>query len=419
MKETKVPFSIVCMVVLLSCLIILSCSGSLPISTSISSVGKIRYSDLTRLHIDGRYIKNEYGQIVYLTGVSFPDIGDDHTLFEGEGLGWSSTETERLEARIQRIVALGIPFVRVHISLSCVEPGNEVILKRLDYLSQRFYKEGIYMLIDFHYGSTAQEWWGELGEQTLLDDHNAIIGPEWTIGYLDACKIIAARYKDNPAVIGYQNWAEPAWGEYPQEMQYYPELFSKWRDFNIAVNDAILSVSPDSLLVVMSPGYYTFKEVHAYWIDNPMPQSNVIYGVQRYLAYDLKSSPPYSTLQQYYVDGNYEAGKTALEKYLKRYYFDFLQYNIGPVMNTEFGFYYDLSKTEEARMAQDWYDLHKQYNAHWIYFAWSASPKDEGGGSHWGILDSVAGWDPSIKYWPLVASGELMVQNVEPLPTPP
>jgi len=413
-----VPFRVGCLVVLLSCLIILPCLGSLPTSIGISSVGKIRYSNLTRLHIDGRYIKNEYGQIVYLTGVSFPDIGDDHTLFEGEGLGWSSTETERLEARIQRIMALGIPFVRVHISLSCVEPGNEVILKRLDYMSQRFYEEGIYMLMDFHYGSTGQDWWSELGEQELMDDHNAIIGPGWTTGYLDACKIIAARYKDNPAVVGYQNWAEPAWGAYPHDYSVYPELFAAWRDFNIAVNDAILSVSPDSLFVVMNPGYYDFKEVHPLWIQYPMPQDNVIYGCQRYLAYGLKSSPPYSTLQQHYVDGNYEAGKTAVEEYLKRYYFDFLQYNIGPVMNTEFGFYHNLSMTEEARIAQDWYDLHKQYNAHWIHFAWCGSPEG-GSGSHWGILDSVAGWDPSINYFPLVASGELMVQNVEPLPAPP
>ena len=413
MKTSEVIFPIFCFFVLLTCSIILPCLGSLPTSIGISSVGKIRYNNLTRLHVDGRYIRNEYGQIVYLTGISWPDIGDTHALFEGAGLGWSSTETERMEARIQRTLALGISFVRVQISLSCVEAGNEIILERLDYISQRFYEKGIYMLIDFHYGSTAQEWWGELGEQALMDDHNAIIGPGWTTGYLDACKIIASRYKDNPAVVGYQNWAEPAWGEYPQEMQHYDELFYKWRDFNIAVNDAILSVSPESLFVVMSPGYYTFKEVHPNWIDNPMPHSNVIYGLQRYLAYDLKSSPPYPTMQQYYVDGNYEAGKAAVEQYIKHYYVDFLQHNIGPVMNTEFGFYNDLRCTQESKMAQDWYDLHKKYNAHWIQFAWGV------GASHWYVLKRDAGWNPSINYWSLTPSGELMIQNLEPLPAPP
>ena len=382
---------VISLVVILSvvCLTIPFGLGSQSSSITISSEGVIRHSSLTWLHTDGKYIKNEAGQIVQLTGVGWMDyMNDYHTRPEPVG----SEPFGKLDYRLNRHKELGINCIRISINQKNWEGSNSSTnryIDQLDYVVQKAAKLGIYVYFCFHYGSGGQDDF----MAALLADHNYD-------GYRDWAKEVALRYKDYPNVCAIQNWAEPAWGGYTN----ITELERDWATFQLDTAKAIHSVNLNLIVIVPSPGHYSHKWVSDYWLTHPLPEPNIAYCWQIYYKHHMGEN-----WAQNYQAGNFDLARQQLTEWHRQHGLKMVDAGIAPVILAETGFFSLLDHyANEAVMARDWLEILNDYQQSWTYWLWYDSPYKTGST---GMLYE--------DWYSLTPVGEVVVAGLVPLPTPP
>jgi len=356
--------------------VILPTLVSQSVNTQISSFGTVRYA--TWLHTDGRYIKNEYGRIVQLTGFGWQDLLiSDHV----------SASQGSIQFRIKRHKEIGVNHFRVSISLlgrwAKPEEHPEYI-PTIDEIVQECVKNDMYVYFCFHQGSYKDD--GLM--QALINNSAYDVWSDARDAWLNYAKEIASRYKDYPNVFGFQNWAEPGWARFGRKYlnkegdpTAAAELATDWASFNLDVARAIHSVNPHALVVVMSPGYYRSKWVSDYYVYHPLPEPNIVYGWQDYY-YSWSGTPVYES----YAAGNFDLAKKQHEAALYLQAFKMLEKNIAPVMITEFAFsnQYFTGEPNEYVAMRDMFKLFSKWNAHWTMFCWCDQPQV----NKWSFLES-------------------------------
>ena len=444
-------FRTISFVILLSCLIILPCLGSSLTSTIISSHGTIVHGSSPWLHVDGRYIKNEYDRTVHLTGVHWADLVDDPFFYYGPGLvNWRSD----LHIRTGVAKEIGANHIRYSVHLQkFINPyiytgehefdnyGN-----LMDQAVQELVNYEMYGYFVLHHGSSgADSFMRALLDNTpwtfiAKDYKNVEVGryesPAVRDDWMAWCEQLAYHYKDTPNVFGYQIWAEPGWAGYEKTEANYVTLFRKWWQFNLETAQAIHRGNPRAIVIVMSPGYYWNHYMSPNQWDGrngpdygPLPEPNIIYGVQKYESEDWRVGSLQKAYSQAYEDwfnglGTLEDARAKQEQWYLEYCFNFAIEHQVPVMNNEFAYSDDLAWNYKDNVnwawcpeqAQGFYDIWIKYQQGWTQHRWQVGSEYSGGsGSSWGFFASMD--TPNIGDYELAPSGQLMSQNFSPLPS--
>jgi len=392
MNAFSLKSSLIISIMLIVCMIAsgVSLIGS---QLSIPSSGKILYP-LTRLHTDGGYIKNEFGQVVELTGVCWMDFNIEKAHIDGPQ---NSTYLETIDWRLNRHKELGIGCIRISMCQGWWVGGGEYGVTPADYQAQLdrvvqdCQKLGIYVYFVIHYGSSG----ADLLQAELMADHN-YRQANWAYGWLDFLKLLTERYRDYPAFIGLQIWAEPAWGNETD----IDVLNQKWANFSLASARAIHSVNPDLLVFVTSPGYYSWKRVSNYYLNNPLPEPNIVYAWQDYYKHQN-----WRSFYDNYAAGNYTLAKQQMELWLYDMAFKMVNASIAPVMYAETGWSTNLDVDPvEALVLRDTADIFAKYRQSWtLWVWWSGQPYD--------LLES--------DWYTLSPYGRAAAEEFLPLPQPP
>jgi len=353
---------------------IIPSQGLSSVFKSISSQGTIRYSSLTWLHVDGKYIKNEYNQTVFLRGAAFGGMGES-------GLDYWNGGYEVLKEMMQLYVTFSrgkANVIRVctgvikDVSWSAgggkIHP--EVFDQAIDDIIALAAQNNIYIIVEFHGG--LRYTFGGQEEARLGSDPTDLVN--WFVHFAD-------RYKNNPTVAGFEIYNEPS-----------EETFglNGWINVATQVTKAINQVNPNALIVVAS---VPWTEIMPYWLDNPLPFPNVVYGWDSYYT-----NWPDQTYKQPYWNGDFATA------YQQTYAFIALDKNVKaavdrglPVMNTEFGWY----GTEGANWQQnerDYLSVMNTLEINWYQWWW------------WGNPENLGLYDDSKTPYVLSPQGEIWAQ---------
>ena len=186
------------------------------------------------------------------------------------------------ETDFQLAKALGFTFVRIPFWYRWFENDSEPYTYNdygfgyLDKAVQWAANHGLYVLLDLHGAPGCQSPWDHTGE---LSRGEFFLNEEFQKRAAALWRAIALRYKDKPAVWGYDLLNEP----------YSAKGVEDWQHAHDLMYDAIREVDPDTI-VVMEDGY---KLEEKPWIDEgffPDPKdlgwTNVVYSFHFYSGAD-------------------------------------------------------------------------------------------------------------------------------------
>jgi endoglycosylceramidase len=177
---------------------------------------------LSQLRTEGTWIKNDRGETVILRGLNLCALQD---YVDSEK--WLKESAER---GLDQIVSWGFNVVRMPISWAVLEPEpdkfNDAKLKVLDGFLKLCAKKGVYVIIDMHQwnwsarfaGDGAPQWSCEKFEAAPWDKDMRPMLYAATEFWRDrklwdhfaaVWRLVAERYKDDPAVAGYDLFNEP------------------------------------------------------------------------------------------------------------------------------------------------------------------------------------------------------------------
>lgn len=280
---------------------------------------------VTFLHTRGQDILNEKGEKVLLRGVGlgnwmlpegymwkFGEEGDRPRKIEklvGDLIGpengkqfWTEYRKNYItEADIQLIAKLGYNSVRPAINSRLFlsnngEPtGSEEGFLLLDNLIAWSKANGIYVIIDMHAAPGGQT--GQNIDDSANDQPELFMEPKYQDQLLALWKAIALRYKDEPAVAGYDLLNEPL----PERTGAAKKFKSQLEPLYKRITNAIREVDSKHLVIVegadWANDWSVFTEpfdknmvyqFHYYCWDNPA----VLKSIQRYLDYRNRFNAP-------------------------------------------------------------------------------------------------------------------------------
>jgi hypothetical protein len=371
----------------------------------IASSGTIR-KIITWLHTENGSIKNEYGNIVQLTGVGIQEfmsgsggVRIGNYIHDSDKYN-SDQDRDYIAQYFKRIKDEGANHVRISIKLlgKWANPDEyPMYIPNLDMCVEEAAKVDLYIYFCFHCGSHYDNEF----MQALIDNSAWETWDHARDAWLDAAKNIAERYQDYSNVMGFQNWGEPGWARFGRNMldregepEAYATLCEEWATFNLDVAQAIHSINPKVLIFVTSPGYYAHKDVCDYYFDNPLNEPNIVYAWQDYHTYQTNKA-----FWKSYSSGDYSLAWEQQEEWLFKIAFRMIEKGY-PVHLVEFGFRKDFSEANfEDQMAQDMYDIFLKHNMGWTQFCWGS------GNSPWYLLDDDGDF---------TLSAELMIKNFNP-----
>lgn len=222
---------------------------------------------------------------------------------------------------------------------------------------------------------------GQKGLRIILDRHRPDSGGQSALWYttayseqrwIDDWKMLAARYNNNPTVIGADLHNEPhnpaCWG--------CGDTSIDWRLAAERAGNAVLSVNPNLLIIV--EGVETYNGVSSWWGGNLSGAGTypVRLNVANRLVYSAHDYPASVYAQPWFSDPNYPNNLPALWDARWGY----LQKNkIAPVLLGEFGT--KLQTTSD----QQWLDTLVRYlgpgasGINWTFWSWNPNSGDTGG----------------------------------------
>ncbi len=200
-------------------------------------------------------------------------------------------------------------------------------LDKLDSLMPALKENNIKVVIDMHQPVGGRFKMGKRAPQTpeaelackitgKADLHRIFAEADMRQAFIDAWKMIAARYKDNPVIFGYDLVNEPATvGQTPYH----------WADVQFDAAKAIREIDPETPIIVegnrcASPIYFNMR---------PMPLKNIIYEIHMYFpgdycfqgVYDKAYANEYPKRAVYYSSNREELRKAmaAVIEFQKKY----------------------------------------------------------------------------------------------------
>lgn len=196
---------------------------------------------LTWLHVDGKYIKNEAGQTVFLRGAAFQDLVD---------LPYWNGGFDLLVNRINQYVTLSngkANVIRCPMGLAGWAPHNvhpEVYDKGVDDLVALAAQNNIHVVLNFISGIRYSSF-GDAEELRLALDPTDWIN--WLLHWVN-------RYKNDPTVAGIEIWNEPyagafGGGEDPASIALGVQ---RWINMATQAVEAIHQANPSLLIIVAS-----------------------------------------------------------------------------------------------------------------------------------------------------------------------
>lgn len=343
-------------------------------SQSISSYGKIEYSDgqtLLKLHVDGTEIKDSNGNVVKLRGFAATAYHlDSRYQLTEEDVSW--------------IASKGFNVVRLYFYWSEFEKTQGVYdvdgyLGYFDRAIDWCEKYGIYVIFDQHTSpyKWREEWWFR-GFPTFYTD---VYASDWdcTLDFMilndptgtgqgrvmrdaltNMVKFIAARYAGRNVIAGYSLMNEP-YGVLGDKAPVHQDIWGAGTDgrpycymqyLNEELGPTIRSKDPSAILF--------FNALDSYWWNTKPTLLNVAFGDSYYIgSYQDWSPQPYD-----------KGRKQEMTEWLTGCYNHYVGTLGVPWIAFEFGAGMELDNNKQ--WVQDWLALMSaQFKIHWMYWRYS------------------------------------------------
>lgn len=151
---------------------------------------------LSKLHVEGKYVKDETGNVVILRGVNHAGYEYD---YNGDWRGAGATWEERVKNNLDTMKNWGINCLRLPFNqgwwrgLWAPPQGVEAYRTQFDYIIAEAEKRGIYVILDKHWYDTVT---------TDVDyEHVSTWNPQRVTEWIDMWKDIAIRYSNSANVL--------------------------------------------------------------------------------------------------------------------------------------------------------------------------------------------------------------------------
>ena len=337
-------------------------------SRLIESTGSVSYQShgLTYLHTEGKDIKNEFGETVYLRGCTKMCMQFE-TYYDLGAYNIRESDFENIKNE------LGVNVVRIDLALSVMFPTFDLTapdaryVEYMDNIVNWSGQTGMYVLLDLHgyYPNLGapSDFWDTKGKG-IREPYRSMIGGFWVF--------IANRYKGNPTVFGFDLYNE-LWnaGHLDANRPFPDELKTMTEEWI----DAINAVNPKLIYLVEGTqagyGQDDFNWVRTFAIDRP----NVVYSPHLYPEMDngtwkdYSSAPfPGNTFCQEYEAGYYAAARTDMEKFLSATWAEDAGY---PIFVGEFGL---MSDNASLQCLRDCLEIMNAHGWSWTYWGWCGRP---------------------------------------------
>jgi hypothetical protein len=348
--------------------------------------------ELSWLHVDGRYIKDEKDRIVYLRGTGVGDLTWS-TRWAGERAPGDLDELiQRINqlprltgdrANVIRVAITPNPkvtfpedmyypwnatLVDVQMNIWETEIHPEVYNEQVDAIVSLAGSNNIYLIIEFHCGFTSPENIGRYGDDPL--GYNSYVAAlaldptpliDWHLHWVN-------RYVDNHVVVGFEIWNEP----WDAAFGYGDRDFGRERYINMTLKviDAIDRANPKALMILTSA---PFGYIHQDFIDlHPLPY-NVVYGWHSY----YKGWPDY--WKQEYAAGDWIAAFNKTLYKLQRDHIGKAMKAGLPLIATEFGWWarVDWEPAWDHQM-HDYLSILNDWKTNWVVWSWWGNPQHMG-----------------------------------------
>ena len=278
------------------------------------------------LHTRGAAIVDDTGAVVRLTGISW--FGLETTTYAPHGL-WSRSMDDLLD----QVRALGFNSLRIPFSNQLFDGGSTP--NGIDYnlnpqLAGKRGKEILDRVVD---GARAR------GLRVILDRHRPDSGAQSALWYtpqyseqrwIDDWKMLAARYRGDPTVVGCDLHNEPrdpaSWGD--------GNMSTDWRLAAERAGNAILAVNPDLLIIV--EGVQTTGGESYWWGGNLRSAAGapVRLDVANQLVYSIHDYPSSVYWQSWFAASDYPNNLPPLWDRTWGY---LVENDVAPVWVGEFG----------------------------------------------------------------------------------
>jgi endoglucanase len=220
---------------------------------------------------------------------------------------------------------------------------------------------------------------GARGMKIILDRHRPDAGGQselwYTVQYpeqrwIDDWVMLAKRYRDNPAVIGFDLHNEPhgsaTWGD--------GNLATDWRLAAQRCGNRILAENPNLLIIV--EGIEAAGGRYYWWGGNlkNAAAKPVMLNVANQLVYSAHDYPTSVYNQPWFSDPAYPAN---LRPLWDEFWGHLIKNNVAPVLLGEFGTFY------QSTVDRQWFDNLASYlndtGASFTYWSWNPNSGDTGG----------------------------------------
>ncbi len=320
------------------------------------------------LHTSGNQILDASDRVVGLSGVNWFGFETSNNLPHGL---W----TRNWEDMLDQIKSQGYNVIRLPFSNAMLKKG--VMPSGIDYQKNPDLVglTSLQVMDKIIAGANGRDI------KIILDDHRSTPGggPEsgglwYTNQYTESnwitdWKMLAARYKNNPAVIGMDLRNEPyggCWG--------CGDPSRDWRLAAEKAGNAILSVNPNVLIIV--EGVANYKDQYTWWGGNLMGAKDfpVRLNMPNRLVYSAHEYPETIYPQPWFRDSNYPNN---LPSVWDKYWGYLIRENIAPVLIGEFGTRYETEKDKQWLTAFQGYI--QQNKLSWTFWSLNPDSGDTGG----------------------------------------
>ena len=283
---------------------------------------------LSPLHVEGRLIKDSFGNTIKLTGTA-----------RSHDFKFASPVDEA-----DRLSKLGVNWLRIFVKASMWVDGSYVSMVD-DYVAA-FTSKNIYCsLVNM--------------ENVWADDAD----PSNLIAFLNS---LALRYIDNPGMMGISVWNEPLKGVIG---------FDTWRIWATLAAESLNAVNPN-LIIFVEAGLPNRKGVDTYWVDNRIPINNVYYYFHDYFWMHFFYN--YDLFAELYNSSDFESAAIEMDKYFYDNYFKYSVENDFPLSLEEFGFNGGLNPANSGwgnepgwpQCQIDYTNMLQKYDIPWNEYSW-------------------------------------------------
>jgi hypothetical protein len=307
---------------------------------------------LSRLHVDGKYIKNSAGEIVYLRGCSVSDLMTNLWFNNAGGI----------TARINNVTSVignhRINVIECYISTSWQGSNFTIVVSQVDQLKNACVANNIYFIIKADHNGDPTPYVNSAGG-------NATVLANWFLYWVN-------RYANVPNFAGIDVFNEPYWSGGNE---------TAWRATLQTVYNAVHAADPNILVLCPSFG---FNIVASDLISNPI-------GTQAVPTFDDYWEHVSGNVRNDYARGNYSQGKIDMETLFGSSGFNAIQNTVPTFMN-EFGWgdlTYDnsyaashgwptLTLAQDLQACNDWYYVLNEHGIQWsVYQLWN-NPSNNG-----------------------------------------